>query len=228
MNDSQHPVMSIRSGENDEAQRRSVVHALGERIKEMTALYGALQLLQEDRPIDRQLLTELVALLPPAWQYPEVCAARIVWADIEVTTTGWTRSSWKLSESFSIGDGRAGVIEVAYLQERPASARGPFLAEECKLLRSLAEMLTTHSEHRRAAEELRRHRDDLEGLVAGRTEELRRSQRLIQGVINEYPTIVFVKDIQGRFVLTNRAFERFFRLAAWSCVGQDRLGHHAP
>jgi len=216
----------ITGRKEEEAQRLTVVHALGERIKEMTALYGALQLLQEDRPIDRQLLTELVALLPPAWQYPEVCAARIVWADIEVTTAGWAESHWRLSEPIASGDGRTGAIEVVYLQERPASARGPFLVEECRLLQSLAEMLTTHSEHRRASdalaveqqfnqtliEELRAHRDNLEGLVAERTEELRRSQHLIQGVIDEYPAIVFAKDTQGNYLFVNRAYEQFFSL----------------
>ena len=234
----------ITGRKEEEAQRLTVVHALGERIKEMTALYGALQLLQEDRPIDRQLLTELVALLPPAWQYPDVCAARIVWADIEVTTEGWAESSWKLSEPIASGDGRTGAIEVVYLQERPASARGPFLDEECRLLQSLAEMLTTHSEHRRASdalaveqqfnqtliEELRTHRDNLEGLVAERTEELRRSQNLIQSVIDQYPSIVFVKDAQGRMVLTNRAYERFFDLPRGAALGKtdfDIIPHDA-
>ncbi|MFC5569014.1 PAS domain S-box protein [Lysobacter yangpyeongensis] len=48
----------------------------------------------------------------------------------------------------------------------------------------------------------------------------RRSRRLIQGVIDEYPAIVFVKDLQGRLVLTNRAYDEFFRLPPGAAVGR--------
>ena len=165
----------ITERKKDEAERQALVHALGERIKEMTAVHDALKLLRQDRPIDRQLLAELVALLPPAWQYPDVCEARIEWAGIEVTTSRWEESRWKLSEPIDIGDGCTGVIEVIYVQEQPQSAQGPFLAEECKLLRSLAEMLATHTARRQSEQELRRHRDHLEELVAARTDQLEKT-----------------------------------------------------
>jgi PAS domain S-box-containing protein len=48
----------------------------------------------------------------------------------------------------------------------------------------------------------------------------RLSQRLIQGVIDEYPAIVFVKDLQGRLVLTNRAYDQFFELPPGAAVGR--------
>ena len=167
----------ITERKRDEAERQALVHALGERIKEMTAVHDALQLLRQDRPIDKQLLTELVMLLPPAWQYPEVCEARIVWSGIEAATPRWTESPWKQSETLNLGDDRTGVIEVVYLEERPASAQGPFLAEETRLLRSLAEMLATHSARRQNEQELRRHRDHLEDLVTARTDLLEKTVR---------------------------------------------------
>jgi PAS domain S-box-containing protein len=48
----------------------------------------------------------------------------------------------------------------------------------------------------------------------------RLSQRLIQGVIDEYPAIVFVKDTMGRHVLTNRAYEQFFQLPHGAALGK--------
>ncbi len=55
---------------------------------------------------------------------------------------------------------------MAYLEERPSSAEGPFLLEERALLDSLAEMLVAYLE-------LRKHQERLEALVASRTTELR-------------------------------------------------------
>ncbi|WP_082638645.1 response regulator [Lysobacter antibioticus] len=58
----------------------------------------------------------------------------------------------------------------------------------------------------------------------------RLSQRLIQEVIDEYPAIVFVKDMLGRLILTNRAYERFFALPRGAALGKtdfDIIPHDA-
>ena len=111
------------------------------------------RLLQSDRPFNRELLTEFVALLPPAWQYPECCEARMAYGDIEAATPGWRESPWKQSAPFTTARGD-GIIEVVYLTEKPAEAEGPFLAEERTLLESLTEMLEAYLEHREASDAL--------------------------------------------------------------------------
>lgn len=150
---------------NAERERERLLHDLGERVKELQLLHATARLLQSDRPVDRTLLEELVVLLPPAWQYPECCEARITYGDLEVSTPQWRHSAWKQSSSFATSEGR-GLVEVAYLEERPASAEGPFLLEERAVLDSFAEMLVAHLE-------LRKHREGLEALVTSRTNELR-------------------------------------------------------
>ncbi|HKY53148.1 MAG TPA: ATP-binding protein, partial [Anaerolineales bacterium] len=65
-----------------------------------------------------------------------------------------------------------GLIEVAYLREAPAAAEGPFLAEERRLIDSLADMLRLHFERKQAEEELRKLNLELEQRIAARTEEL--------------------------------------------------------
>ena len=148
-----------------EREREQLLHDLGDRVKELRLLHAAARLLQRDRPFDRALLEELVVLIPAAWQYPECCEARIVYSGLEVATPGWRDSPWTQSTSFVTSDGR-GLIEVAYLEERPSSAEGPFLLDERALLDSLAEMLVAYLE-------LRKHQESLEALVASRTAELR-------------------------------------------------------
>jgi PAS domain S-box-containing protein len=44
----------------------------------------------------------------------------------------------------------------------------------------------------------------------------RRAQNLLQGVLDECPSVVFIKDLEGRHLLTNRAFDRL--------LGQVRNG----
>jgi PAS domain S-box-containing protein len=44
----------------------------------------------------------------------------------------------------------------------------------------------------------------------------RRAQQLLQGVLDECPSVVFIKDLEGRYLLTNRAFDRL--------LGQVRNG----
>ena len=138
----------------NEVERRRLVHDLNERVKELTLLHRTANLLQSDRPLDQTFLADLVAAVPLGWQYPGVCAARIVCGEVEARTPGWRPTPWMQSVSFKAG-GLDGVIEVAYLVEKPAAAEGPFLAEERALLQSLADMLSAHVDRQRTQAQLR-------------------------------------------------------------------------
>lgn len=150
-------VAAIAIARSHVAQERArLAHALGERVKELAVLHAASRLLGRERPIDRGLLEELVLLLAPGWQFPEICVARITYGDLEAKTPGWRETAWKQSAGFRTGDGRTGQVDVAYLAERPADAEGPFLAEERKLIDSFAELIGAHFERFRAVDELQR------------------------------------------------------------------------
>ena len=138
----------------NEVERRRLVHDLGERVKELTLLHRTASLLQADRPFDRAFLAELVAPIPLAWRYPEVCEARVACGGVEARTPGWRPTPWTQSVSFKAG-GLDGVIEVAYLVAKPAAAEGPFLAEERALLQSLADMLAAHVDREHTQAQLR-------------------------------------------------------------------------
>jgi signal transduction histidine kinase len=88
----------------------------------------------------------------------------VTYRDTVVATPGWRESPWRLASTFT-GAEAIGVIEVVYLEERPESAEGPFLAEERTLIDSLGEMLTGYIE-------LRRYQERLHELVETRTREL--------------------------------------------------------
>ena len=60
-----------------------LLHRLGERIKELTALHCAARILQQEEQVTVEWLQQFVEVLPSAWQYPEIMAARIQLGDLE-------------------------------------------------------------------------------------------------------------------------------------------------
>jgi len=134
----------ISERKSGEHERERLMRELGERVKELTVMHYAGLLLQTDRPLGQALLNELVLLFPSGWKYPEICQARIVYGKWEARTSGWRESPWRITESIRTFDGTTGMIEVNYTEERPAAVEGPFLAEERRLLRSLAGILVAY------------------------------------------------------------------------------------
>jgi signal transduction histidine kinase/CheY-like chemotaxis protein/PAS domain-containing protein len=149
----------------DVTDRERLVRDLKERVKELGVLHRLAQIPHERHPSDRALLQQVVNLLPTAWQFPDVCEARIVHDGTEVSTPGWRDSPWKQRAELSSNHG-VGHIEIVYTEARPAAAEGPFLAEERALLDSVAPMLARQLN-------LRSYHQGLENLVATRTVELR-------------------------------------------------------
>jgi len=124
-----------------EAERSRLTHQLGERIKELTAMYRVAHLLQvEGKPV-MALLEEIAALLTSAWTYPEVAAARIQLGELEFKTPSFQASRWSQQAGFTTMDGRNGLVEVVYLRECPSNGTGPFSTDEQNLLNAVAENL---------------------------------------------------------------------------------------
>jgi signal transduction histidine kinase/DNA-binding response OmpR family regulator len=147
-----------------EAERDRLVRDLSERVKELRLLHEFAQLVQQHRGTQTELLQQLVERIPAAWQYPELCQARIRYRDLVVTTAKFREAAWTQSIDFSTSGG-PGCIEIVYTEQRPEADEGPFLKEERALLMSLAEMLVSTLE-------LRRHQQGLEELVQVRTAQL--------------------------------------------------------
>src|SRR5688572_5430551 len=127
------------SDEHDRA--KGALYDLGERVKELTALHHTAKLLEDEQLGVAQLLEKIAALLPPAFQYPEVTEACARYGDSVVRTPGFAETPWTLTRNFETSDGTKGALQVVYLTEKPPSAEGPFLREERHLIDSLADMV---------------------------------------------------------------------------------------
>lgn len=152
-----------------EQERQKLIHDLGERVKELTALHQTSRLLSHPDLPEAQIMQGLVELLPPAWQYPEITAARIQVENIIYETANFKETGWKQKVDFTLPDGRPGKIEIVYLEERPDEYDGPFLMEERSLLETIAERLQASMVRKQMEYELREYAKDLTNLLdAGR------------------------------------------------------------
>ena len=128
--------------------------ALRERIKELNCLLGISTLLQSPGALLGDVLQGTVMLIPPAWRFPEITAARIRLAGQIFQTTHFRETPWMLTREVIVNGKPVGEVKVCYLEERPASDEGPFLIQERHLLNAIAERLGMVTERIRAEEAL--------------------------------------------------------------------------
>ena len=126
---------------------------LRERVKELTCLYGVAQLAEEEGVSLQRVLQGVADLLPAAWQYPEIAAARIRFDGMSCATSGFRSTRQTQKASIVIKGERRGAVELAYLRRRPAIDEGPFLAEERSLIDEVARQVAFIVERRQAEEE---------------------------------------------------------------------------
>ena len=148
-----------------EEERRKLLRELGERVKELTALHGVTHVLQQIRGMSADALRQVASLVPPAFQYPDVTAARISLGPIE-SGPRFTNSASVLRADFTTADKQRGCIEVVYTDERPEEMFGPFLAEERAFIITLADMLRISYDRSHAEEQLRSTTQQLRALSA--------------------------------------------------------------
>ncbi len=141
--------------------------ALVERVKELTCLHGIARAAGQYDVALPTILQDIVGLLPPAWQYPEIAHARIVLDGRTYATSGFVPSNTMQSADLIVRGHKRGQVEVAYSEPRPPSDEGPFLKEERALIDSVAREIAslvgrrTIEEERARLQEQVRHADRL-------------------------------------------------------------------
>jgi len=111
---------------------------LRERVKELTCLHGLAQLVQQHDQSLEAALRAAVDVLPAAMQFPEIAAARIVVDGREYATVAFDAVRHRLSVPIVVKSKDRGRVEVVYLSDHPEFVAGAYLAEERKLIESIA------------------------------------------------------------------------------------------
>jgi rsbT co-antagonist protein RsbR len=73
---------------------------------------------------------------------------------------------------------------------------------------------------KQAEQEVRRLNTELEQRVNERTAELQRNQALLRGILENSPSAIYVKDLEGRFLLANENTAALMHLSADELVGK--------
>jgi signal transduction histidine kinase/CheY-like chemotaxis protein len=141
------------------------VESLEERVQELTVLHRVARALQGLRVVDGGTIQQLVRLIAFGWKDAERCDIRLAFGPWETKSRGWRETRRMVRAPFEV-DGVRGTLEVARHDDAPEEF-GPGVPE---LMRSLADMLSTHIRQCAAEEKLRQRESLLR--IAGRVARL--------------------------------------------------------
>lgn len=150
----------------------NLVLELQERAKELNCLYTIEDSLNRSEISLRQAFHTVINSIPPAWQYPQICKAKLVYGDIIYQTSEFEETKWVIKSEIIVQDKHVGHIAVYYLEEIPAANNGlgPFLKEEKKLLDTIADRLghfILHHKLKNVFNELKNVREHVDGHKKG-------------------------------------------------------------
>jgi signal transduction histidine kinase len=167
----------------DDLQKK--IYELGKRVKELSCLYGIAHAREKKGISLDEMFQEIVDLIPPSWQYPDITCSRITFYDKEYKTDNFKETSWKQTSYIVVHEERVGSVEVYYFEEKPESNEGPFLKEERELINAIAERMGKIIEYQQARESLQEAHDELEMRVSERTAQLIETNQELQSEIEE-------------------------------------------
>ncbi len=134
-----------------------LIHDLRERAKELNCLYEVQEILSTPEIDMDEVCRRVIKILPPGWQYPDVCQAEITFEGKVYRTPGFKASDWVQKTDIVVQDEVLGSIHVYYTEERPASDEGPFLKEERKLINTIAEQIGFYVLHQQLSKVFKEH-----------------------------------------------------------------------
>ncbi len=181
-----------------EAERERLLHDTGERVKELRCMYSVAESIRKRETLE-QVFEDVVAFIPPSWQYPEVTRCRIRFDDQEYVSQPFEKTQWRQHADIAIAGEPRGTVEVFYLEQRPELDEGPFLKEERDLIDGIARALSEAVEHKQAQKE---------------------RERLTHAIEQAAETIV-ITDAEGAIQYVNPAFEQITGYTCEEAIGQN-------
>ena len=127
---------------NEKKSLDRLLESLQERAKELNCLYAVEEALNRQERSPDQVFNDVVQAIPPGWQYPDICQAEIELGGRKYQTAGFEESEWVQQADIVVQDRVFGTVSVYYTRPMPLADEGPFLKEETKLIRTIADRLS--------------------------------------------------------------------------------------
>lgn len=137
--------LKFKAGQGDVSRAK-----LRERVKELTCLYGIAQIASKPDCSIEAKLTDIVKVLPPAWQYPGRASARITVDGTVFQTPGFRDGVHRQTAAILIAGKNRGGVEIHYRDGRHVLKKNPFLHEEQNLINNIAGQISIMIEHEEA------------------------------------------------------------------------------
>lgn len=117
---------------------------LKERAKELKCLYAVEELMINPDKDLKNVIQELLKIIPIGWQYTTVCECRIIYDGEHYLSEDFRETEWMQTAEINIDGNIAGEIQVCYTQFIRLTGESQFLPEEQKLLNTIAERLSRY------------------------------------------------------------------------------------
>jgi PAS domain S-box-containing protein len=135
-------------------ERNQMELALDKRVKELRCLYDIASITGTPDSTIREKFSEIVNILPRAFQHPDIAFARIT-LNGEIFKTGdYRRTDQRIAADIIVLGSKVGEVEVGYDRAPPVTDDGVFSKEERLLLDAVAERLGAIAEHGQAEENI--------------------------------------------------------------------------
>ncbi|MGQ9926680.1 MAG: PAS domain-containing protein [Chloroflexaceae bacterium] len=171
----------------------------------------------EDRDDDRTL--RMVAANPIVEEMTGVSPADIVGKTLDENFPGLREQGVPEAYAGVVRTGQPLAFEATYGDERVITSA--FAVRAVPLPNDeVAVMFDNITERNRVEQELRRLNAELEQRVAERTAALTRSERFLQHVLDTSPAAIYIKDLEGRFILLNQHAARTIGHTAADLIGR--------
>jgi pyruvate,water dikinase len=138
-----------------------------ERARELECLYQIEELLLDDAVDLSEVCRKVVSVVPSGWQYPEDCRAEIRIGTDRFISPGFVETPWRLEAEIIAQDDEVGGITVVYAREILGGEDDPFLKQERRLLKTIADRLGGFVLQQRLRREAEDHHDEMERASTG-------------------------------------------------------------
>lgn len=199
----------VRFRKQAELARNTLLHETEERVKELTCMYGVARSIRERDALE-DIFRDVVALIPPGWQFPDITCARVRFDGKEYRSDAFLETPWKLSSDIVVDDQCLGAVDIYYTEPRPQLMEGPFFKEERHLIDGIARALSEAVEHRQAEEALRT------------------SEAKFRAISESALDAVIMIDASENIVLWNSTAEKMFGYSGEEAIGRNVHAILAP